>query len=517
MSIPISSVADVGITIGATFPQRAGFGTLNIVTSDLSVINAEERYRTYANIDGVAEDWGADSEVTRAATSYFSQQPRPTSLVVSVRVSTEGQPARLNGGEIVDSSDVLDDIMNLINTSEGAGFDITINGNLIELRGLGLSGGQLTSFGSLGGLVSFVLNAELSDLGLDTRVSIGIDPEAQDEGVLRYRMIATGSDANETIFEFPVVANDASNDNDVFPLNNLLFFGETQGATIVSSIQGETIAQALTTIDDKFNNWYGLLFTKEVRDDFQTDGINSVISAAEWVEARTKVFLNTSNDPNCLLSTSESDIISQIQARGFRRTMNTYSSFPDQYPSASVSGRAFTVNFDQPDSTITLNFKQLPGITVENLTQNEYRVLRSKNGNAFITVGSSNFFSESFMANGVFFDEVHGIDWLTNAIQTNVFGYLLTRPTKVPYTDQGVAALEQQVINALDRARFNGLIAPGETIDGEFLPNGYKTNTVPVDNIDQGSVEARFYGGLSFTGLGAGAIHSVQINGIFER
>jgi len=121
------------------------------------------------------------------------------------------------------------------------------------------------------------------------------------------------------------------------------------------------------------------------------------------------------------------------------------------------------------------------------------------------------------MASGVFFDEVHGIDWLQNAVETNVFGYLLTRTTKVPYTNKGVAAIEQQVISALDEAVNNGLIAPGETIDGEFLPNGYKTTVIPVEDINQSDKEARHYPGLSFTVLGAGAIHSVQINGIFER
>jgi hypothetical protein len=121
------------------------------------------------------------------------------------------------------------------------------------------------------------------------------------------------------------------------------------------------------------------------------------------------------------------------------------------------------------------------------------------------------------MANNTFFDEVHGIDWLENAIQTNVFGYLLTRTTKVPYTDKGVAALEQQVINALDEAVRNGLIAAGETIDGEFLAKGYKTITVPVADMNQSDKEARLYPGLSFVALGAGAIHGAQINGIFER
>ena len=210
------------------------------------------------------------------------------------------------------------------------------------------------------------------------------------------------------------------------------------------------------------------------------------------------------------------DIASVLKTLGLRRTMTTYSANTDEYPSASILGRAFTVNFSQPNSTITLKFKQMPGLSVQSLTTNEKSVLDSKSANALILVGASDMFAESFMASGAFFDEVHGIDWLQNAIETNVFGYLLSRTTKVPYTDKGTAALEQQTISALEEARRNGLIAPGETIDGEFLANGYKTYTVPVADVNPSDKAARQYNGLSFVVIGAGAIHGVVINGTFE-
>jgi len=85
MTIPVQSVVNVSIAIGATFPSRAGFGTLNIVTNEIDVFDSTERIRSYSDIDGVADDWSASSEVYLAATSYFSQQPKPTSLKVSVR------------------------------------------------------------------------------------------------------------------------------------------------------------------------------------------------------------------------------------------------------------------------------------------------------------------------------------------------------------------------------------------------------------------------------------------------
>ena len=77
--------------------------------------------------------------------------------------------------------------------------------------------------------------------------------------------------------------------------------------------------------------------------------------------------------------------------------------------------------------------------------------------------------------------------------------------------------IEQQLRIVLDEAVNNGLIAPGETVDQEFLQTGYDITSIPVADINQSDVDRRFYGGLSFRVLGAGAIHRVQINGVFER
>ena len=510
MTIPVSNIVDVGISIGGRFPERVGFGTLNIVTSEQGVIPIEERARVYNDIGGVGEDWPTSSQVYVAANAYFSQQPRPTELVVSVR-APETTLGALVGGTIIDFADFIDDINGI---DEEAGFDVTVNGQVLNIRGIGINFSleNATTADPLCNEVEQQFNAELQNAGINATVTCGYDVDEA-----RFTIQTTPDSVDSLTFTGNITGPFGPNEEAFDNLARIMALRTESGGTLVEPVEGETVTQALTNIMQVNNDWYGFIFTNEVRDDAVINGEDAVISAAVWAEARTKVFATVSNDANSLSATSETDIGSLLQDREFRRTMWVYSSQSNEYPDASAFGRAFTTNFDIPNSTITLNFKQLPGITVEQLTQNQYAVLQRKYGNAFISVGTVSFFSESFMSNGIFFDEVHGIDWLTNAIQTNVFGYLVTRPTKVPYTDQGVAALEQQLINALEQARVNGLIAPGETIDGEFLANGYLTNTIPVADIDQGSVEARFYGGLSFTILGAGAIHGVQINGIFER
>lgn len=497
MTIPVSSVVNVSIAIGAPFPARAGFGTLNIVTAETGVIGIAERIRSYSNLDGVTADWPSDSEVVAAATAYFSQQPKPTSLKVSTRYPT-AQAAQLRGGSVVAA-----DLASIVAISDGS-FAITIDGDNQDISGL-----DFTS--DVGGdQIAATIQTALQAVASGGYTAATCVYEG-DETSGRFFINSGTTGASSSILFLravdPAVGTDVS---------SLLQMRQGEG-TKTDGIDAETITASLDAIQEINTDWYGLMFTKEVRDGVQINGEDAVEAAADWCEARVKVFGNTSNDLDVLDSVTTNDIASVLSAKNLRRTITTFSSYPDQYPSASVLGRAFTVNFSQTNSTITLKFKQLPTITVEQLTQSQKAVLDSKFANALIEVGSSDMYAESWMASGVFFDEVHGIDWLQNAVETNVFGYLLTRTTKVPYTNKGVAALEQQVISALDEAVNNGLIAPGETIDGEFLPNGYKTTVIPVEDINQSDKEARHYPGLSFVVLGAGAIHSVQINGIFER
>lgn len=495
MTIPVSSVVNVSIAIGAPFPARAGFGTLNIVTAETGVIGIAERIRSYQNLDGVTADWPANSEVVAAATAYFSQQPKPTSLKVSTRYPT-AQAAQLRGGAVPDNAANLA----LFNAISDGSFTISIDGSAEDITALNFSADA--DLGEVADAIQTALQAVAT--GGFTAATCTHD------GTRFY--INSGTTGTSSTVSF-LTAVDPATGTDI---SSLLQMRQGEG-TKTDGIDAETITASLNAIQNIDSDWYGLLFTKEVRDGVQINGEDAVEAAADWCEARVKVFGNTSNDLDVLDSVTTTDIASVLAAKNLRRTMTTYSSFPDQYPSASILGRAFTVNFSQVNSTITLKFKQMPGITVEQLTQSQKSVLDSKFANALIEVGASDMFAESFMASGVFFDEVHGVDWLQNAIETNVFGYLLTRTTKVPYTNKGVAALEQQVISALDEAVRNGLIAPGETVDGRFLPTGYETVVIPVEDINQSDKEARHYPGLSFTVLGAGAIHSVQINGIFER
>ncbi len=491
MAIPVSSVVSVSIAIGTQFPERAGFGTLNIVTAETGVIGVAERIRAYENIDGVAADWPADSEVVAAATAYFGQQPKPTSLRVSTRYPTD-QSAQLRGGSVVDATDLL-----LI--ADGS-FAISIDGSPNDITSLDFTDAEVT----LDDIAASIQTA------LQTVGTGGFTAATCVHDGSRF-LITSGTTGVTSTIGFAVATSPLSGTD----ISSMLQVMQGEG-TKTNGFAAETITASLTAIQDASPDWYGLLFTKEVREDVQVNSEDAVVAAATWCEARIKIFANTTNDLDTLDSVTTTDIASTLSDMGLRRTITTYSAYPAQYPSASIVGRMFTVNFSQPNSTMTAKFKQMPGITAEQLTQSGKAVLDAKNANALIIVGGSSMYAESWMASGVFFDQVHGVDWLQNAIQINNFGYLLTRTTKTPYTNPGVSSLVQQTVQGLEEGVRNGLIGPGYTVDGEYLAQGYRVTAIPVEDIDQSNKAVGFYPGLSFIALGTGAIHGLQINGIFE-
>ena len=156
---------------------------------------------------------------------------------------------------------------------------------------------------------------------------------------------------------------------------------------------------------------------------------------------------------------NNTDIASRLKAAAFGTTCVQYSS-QSPYAAVSILGRAFTVNFAGWRTTITIKFKQEPGIVAETLTQTRALTLQQKNCNVFVNYDNDTaILQEGVMCNADFFDERHGTDWLQNYVQTNYYNRLYTSSTKVPQTDEGITDLLTNVEASLAQGAENGLIA----------------------------------------------------------
>ena len=241
-------------------------------------------------------------------------------------------------------------------------------------------------------------------------------------------------------------------------------------------------------------NWYGLEITENLTD-------LEVLSVSGLIESAlvSRVFAHTTQDENVLKTTSETDIAYKLANTNLRRTLTQFSS-TNKYAAVSILGRIFSVNYNGSKTTITLKFKNQPGIAAENLKISESKALAAKNCNVFAKYNNGDsIIQEGVMCDGTFIDELVGLDWLQNHLELALWNLYKTTNTKIPQTSDGVNLQCAVLENALEQAVTNGLLAPGQwngdsfgAIEtGNYLDKGYYVYANSLDDQVQYEREAR--------------------------
>jgi len=280
----------------------------------------------------------------------------------------------------------------------------------------------------------------------------------------------------------------------------------------------ETLLQAVNAAL-QFTNWYGLAIADSAE---LVDADVIAVAAAIQSSSLSRIFAVTTDDEGTLSTTSTTDLASKLNAAGYGRTFVQYST-SSKYAAISAFGRAFTVNFTGSNTAITLKFKTELGITYETLNSNQAAAVDAKNANAYVYYANDTaILQQGVMANGDFFDERHGLDWLQNYVQTNLFNLLYTSATKVPQTEAGITRLLSNVEASMDQSVTNGLVAAGiwnggpigQLDAGDTLTKGYYVYSSPLSSQAQSDREKRKAPLIQVACKLAGAVHyaDVQIN-----
>lgn len=277
----------------------------------------------------------------------------------------------------------------------------------------------------------------------------------------------------------------------------------------------ETLLQAVNAVL-QFTNWYGLGIADS---DALVDA--DMLSVATAIESASvsRILAVTTQDPDTLVTATTTDLASKLKAGSYSRTFCQYSS-SSKYAALSAFGRAFTVNFNGNNTTITLKFKQEPTVTYETLTTAQAAALDAKDANVFVYYANDTaIIQQGVMSNGDFFDERHGLDWLQNYVQTNLFNLLYTSTSKIPQTDAGNTRIMTNVEQSMGQAVTNGLVAPGvwnggpigQVSPGDTLTKGYYVYMAAISSQAQSDREARKSVPVQVACKLAGAIHFADV------
>lgn len=287
---------------------------------------------------------------------------------------------------------------------------------------------------------------------------------------------------------------------------------------LVTGADAETPAECVARFANLSSQWYGVTFAASVQ---PTDDQNVDVCAVVEAFDLKRVFGVTTQDTNALSALVSNDIASRMKDGGYLQSIVQYSS-SSLFAIASLLGRMFSVNFNANNSTITLMYKQEPGVTGEELSTTQANALQSKRCNVFVNyVNDTKIIQYGTMSGPAWADEIHGLNWLQDALQNACYNLMYTSPTKIPQTDAGANQFVTVIGQVLDQAVANGLVGPGvwtsplefgQLKTGDFMKTGYYIYVQPMALQAQPDREARKCPPIQVAIKLAGAIQEVDLS-----
>jgi hypothetical protein len=486
LGLPVSDIVNVQVVLTPIAAQERNFGSL-LILGDSDVVDSVERLRLFTSLDAIAEQFGTSAPEYLAAALYYGQTPQPSVCYIG-KWARVAEPGQLKAGILSTAQQTL---ANFTAITTGA-FDISVDGVEQNVTGLNFS-------------------AALNLSGVAAIVSAALDDASCTWDNVNKRFVITSDTTGDASSVSFASAPDSGAD-----VTNLFRIGSDDEGYLIAGVDAEEAVDAVQAIANMSSDWYGLYIAASV-----APSTDEYLAVAAFIEGSglSRIFGITSQSTAILDSVSTSDIASQLKELGYKRTFLQYSS-KNAYAAASIFGRAFTVNFDGSNTTLTIKFKQEPGVVAETITASQAATLRDKNCNVFVKYNNdTNIIQEGVMVNGFFFDEVHGTDWLQNAVQTDVYNLLYTSPTKIPQTDAGINVITTRIAKTLEQAVVNGLVAPGvwdapgfgALSQGDTLETGYYVYAPPVATQSQADREARKAPVIQAAIKLAGAVHFTNI------
>lgn len=180
------------------------------------------------------------------------------------------------------------------------------------------------------------------------------------------------------------------------------------------------------------------------------------------------------------------------------------------FPEIGAIGRSLTIpetNTTAPGSNNWVN-QVLVGIAGTKFTQTEIGVIEDRNTNYIPKSDNTNIVARTQggkMLGGEWIDVIHGVAWLESRMAENVYDLITSksdRNEKVPYTEAGIALVEERVRYTLDIAVKTGFL------------ESYTVTSIPINETQAVDRANRILKGVTFEARLAGAINKALITGV---
>lgn len=239
-------------------------------------------------------------------------------------------------------------------------------------------------------------------------------------------------------------------------------------------------------------------------------------SIAAYIETQRKMFVYTELD---CFSDSGEELVQPSVGNVYFRTIGVYGRVntdqaDDEIPEANkYLNVAFTAKWlNYASGSETSAFKTLTSVYPSELSTTEMKALEAKNLCYFITVGNKNITMKGITVGGEWADVIRFRDWLQNDMQLRVVNLFITNP-KIPYTDNGIALVQNQMIASLKAGQDAGGISESEFDEDGNEITGFQTSVPLAASLSASEKASRKLTKCKFKARLAGAIHFAEIKG----
>lgn len=248
--------------------------------------------------------------------------------------------------------------------------------------------------------------------------------------------------------------------------------------------------------------WYGIALSKAFLNKADIE------ETIKWTEANKKIFGFTFVEQTLPVSTTNYFRSFAVYGGGVPDVEET----PDENYYISLAMMAKCFGYDPGSETWGL--KQLAAVYPCKLSTDMKKYCDGNYVTYFTTYAKKNVTSSmgGKVLGNEWIDTIRFRDWLKNDMQERVFN-LLVLNTKVPFTDEGITAIEGKMEESLKVGQKVGGVAPTEYDDDDNEIPGYTIIVPSSASMSDAEKTSRQLTGCKFTAKLAGAIQVVNING----
>jgi hypothetical protein len=272
--------------------------------------------------------------------------------------------------------------------------------------------------------------------------------------------------------------------------------GDVNLLSIVQDHVNPGVATDLAAVKLLDNSWYVILYP--------WNSAACILAIAAWAEAAKKLFVAQTQDSTVPMTVAAgaTDIAATLKAASYSWSPLWYHPATDGFLDSGISG----VCLPTDPGAETWKFKQPAGVPVTTLNPTQKANLDGKNCNYYYDVGSDLYITgEGKVPSGEWIDVVRGRDAAAAEIQTEVINAVTdTAVSKISYDDSGIQVIAQAVLSALRRF---------EKKPGLLIALSSVVTSPKAADVSDADRSARVLNGVTWVAQLQSAIHSGVIRG----